>query len=141
MMDCFHAISFRSLHCSNSATKFLMKLSGNRNQRAVVRTTCDDLSVIKQRSGFVAAKVRSPLMYCGNCRAKRHGGDRPRPHDPTARRPTPGLSEYVFPFDTVYACAKYLLLEDKYFERQIATYALLHQEDTYGTTDFLLMIW
>ena len=90
-------------------------------------------------------------MHCGNCCAKRHGVHLVCYHPSVVdevgqelmiRLLDDRLLDYrrMFPFDNVYACAKYLLLEDKYFERQIATYALLHQEETYDTTDFLTII-
>ena len=47
----------------------------------------------------------------------------------------------TYPFLLVVDVALYLLLEKDYFERQIATYALPTLQESYFSTDFLLVIY
>ena len=47
----------------------------------------------------------------------------------------------TYPFLLVVDVALYLLLEKDYFERQIATYALLALQESYFSTDFPLVIY
>ena len=47
----------------------------------------------------------------------------------------------TYPFLLVVNGALYLLLEKGYFQRQIATYALLTLQESYFSTDFLLVIY
>ena len=47
----------------------------------------------------------------------------------------------TYPFLLVVDVALYLFLEKDYFQRQIATYALLTLQESYFSTDFLLVIY
>ena len=47
----------------------------------------------------------------------------------------------TYPFLLVVDMALYLLIEKGYFQRQIATYALLTLQKSYFSTDFLLVIY
>ena len=47
----------------------------------------------------------------------------------------------TYPFLLVVDVALYFLLEKDYFQRQIATYALLTLQESYFSTDFLLVIY
>ena len=47
----------------------------------------------------------------------------------------------TYPFLLVVDVALYLLLEKDYFQRQIAIYALLTLQESYFSTDFLLVIY
>ena len=47
----------------------------------------------------------------------------------------------TYPFLLVVDVALYLLLKQGYFQRQIATYALLTLQESYFSTDFLLVIY
>ena len=97
------------------------------------------------------AKVRSSLLHCANCRAGLHGSHMVCFHPSVLEAVEQDimigllddcLLDYTtsFPFLTVYAAAKYLLLEDSFFRHQLATYALLRQEETYFNKYFLPVI-
>ena len=139
------------LFCSGNINKFAIKISGSRHRRSRIRATTSDISLLQEQSAFVEAKVRSGLLCCDNCRAGSHSSHLVCFHhsvmdaveqDVMISILDDRLLDYTttVPFVTVYAVAKYLLLEDSFFRHQIATYALLRQEDTYFNKHFLLLI-
>ena len=139
------------LYCSGKTNSFLINISGSRHRRSRIRATTSHVALLQRPSAFVLAKVQSSLLHCANCRAGRHGSHmvcfHPSVLEAVEQDIMIGLLDdclldytTTFPFLNVYAVAKYLLLEDSFFRHQLATYAILRQEETYFNKHFLPVI-
>ena len=139
------------LYCSGKTNNSVIKISVRRHRRSCIRATTSDIALVQMRSAFLQAKVRSSLLHCDNCCAGRHGSHMVCFHPSVLETVEQDimisvlddcLLDYTttFPFLTVYAVAKYLLLEDSFFRHQLETCALLRQEEIYFNKHFLTVI-
>ena len=135
--------------CSLAKTPLTIRLTSGRGRLAANKTTKRSIQELSTLSAFVQSRIRSPLPKCKNRCCVR--GFHPRTHlcYATESFHSPECQEIMvvldyrttYPFLLVVDVALYLLLEKDYFERQIATYALLALQESYFSTDFLLVIY
>ena len=139
---------------SVAKTPLTIRLTSGRGRPAAIKTTKRSIQELSTVRAFVQARIRSPLTKWENkCCARRF---HPRAHlcyatesfhSPECQEIMVALRDNTlldyrttYPFLLVVDVALYLLLEKDYFERQIATYALLALQGSYFSTDFLLVI-
>ena len=140
---------------SVAKTPLTIRLTSGRGRTAAIKTTKRSIQELSTVRAFVQARIRSPLTKCENrCCARRF---HPRTHlcyatesfhSPECQEIMVALQDNTlldcrttYPFLLVVDVALYLLLEKDYFQRQIATYALLALQESYFSTDFLLVIY
>ena len=140
---------------SLAKTPLTIRLTSGWGRPAAIKTTNRSIRELSTVTAFVQARIRSPLTKCENrCCARRF---HPRTHlcyvtesfhSPECQEIMVALQDNTlldcrttYPFLLVVDVALYLLLEKDYFQRQIATYALLALQESYFSTDFLLVIY
>ena len=140
---------------SFARTHLKISVTSGRGSPAEVATTKRSIQELSGISAFVQARVRSPLTRCKNrgCARRTHPRtylcyDSRHLHSTECQRIMVALLDdtlldyrTTYPFLLVVDVALYLLLEKDYFQRQIATYALLTLQESYFSTDFLLVIY
>ena len=141
---------------SFAKTPLTISLTSGRGRLAEVKTTRRSIKELPAISAFIQARIRSPLTKCKKyrgCARRSHPRtylcyDSKSLHLPECREIMVALLDdtlldyrTTYPFLLVVDVALYLLLEKDYFERQIATYALPTLQESYFSTDFLLVIY
>ena len=139
---------------SFAKTPLTISLTSGRGRLAEVKTTRRSIKELPAISAFIQARIRSPLTKCKKyrgCARRSHPRtyfcyDSKSLHLPECREIMVALLDdtlldyrTTYPFLLVVDVALYLLLEKDYFERQIATYALPTLQESYFSTDFLLV--
>ena len=140
---------------SFARTRLNISVTSGRGRPAVVQTTKRSIQALSSISAFVQARVRSPLTKCKNrgCARRAHPRtylcyDSRHLHSAECQGIMVALlDDTLLDYRTTYSfllvvdVALYLLLEKDYFQRQIGTYALLNLQESYFSTDFLLVIY
>ena len=140
---------------SFAKTPLKISLTSGQGPPAEVKTTTQSIQQLSTISAFIQARARSPLTKCNNrgCARRSHPRtylcyDSKNLHSPECQEIMVALLDdtlldyrTTYPFLLVVNVALYLLLEKGYFQRQIATYALLTLQESYFSTDFLLVIY
>ena len=140
---------------SFTRTHLHISVTSGRGRPAVVQATKRNIQELSSISAFVQARVRSPLTKCKNrgCARRAHPRtylcyDNRHLHSAECQGIMVALLDdtlldyrTTYPFLLVVDVALYLLLEKEYFQRQIGTYALLNLQESYFSTDFLLVIY
>ena len=138
---------------SLAKTPLKISLTSGRGGPAEVKTTTRSIRELSTISAFIQAQ--SPLTKCKNRGSARRSHpftylcyDSKNLHSPEGQEIMVALLDdtlldywTTYPFLPVLDVALYLLLEKGYFQRQIATYALLTLQESYFSTDFLLVIY
>ena len=140
---------------SFAKTPLKISLTSGQGPPVEVKTTTQSIQELSTISAFIQARARSPLTKCNNrgCARRSHPRtylcyDSKNLHSPECQEIMVALLDdtlldyrMTYPFLLVVNVALYLLLEKGYFQRQIATYALLTLQESYFSTDFLLVIY
>ena len=147
--------SKRFYHASFAKTHLKIRLTSGRGRPAEVKTTTRSIEELSTISAFIQARAWSPLTKCKNrgCARRSHPctylcyGSK-NLHSPECQEIMVTLLDdtlldywTTYPFLLVVDVALYLLIEKAYLQRQIATYALLTLQESYVSTDFLLVIY
>ena len=158
-LHCFqsllHLHVFFIMPRSFARTHLKISVTSGRGRPAVVQTTKRSIQELSSISAFVQARVRSPLTKCKNrdCARRAHPRtylcyDSRHLHSAECQGIMVALlDDTLLDYRTTYSfllvvdVALYLLLEKDYFQRQIAKYALLTLQESYFSTDFLLVIY
>ena len=152
-MRCFQSILHPNVFImprSFARTQLKISVTSGRGRPAEVKITTlsrklRPLQELPAISAFTQARVRSPLTKCKNRGCARRSHPRTNLCYDSEIFTRPSAKELwlltTYPFLLVVDVAFYLLLEKDYFQRQIAIYALLTLQESYFSTDFLLVIY